>query len=77
MSPLDAYLKQDNLLVITNLSGSEGQITLYNVAGGNLFSQHMATGVTEIPLNLSKGIYLVSLQAAGNRETVKIVVRLN
>ncbi len=74
-SPLDAYLKHDNLLVISNLSGSKGQITLYNTTGYSLFSQYMSVGITEVPLNLPKGIYLVNLQTEGNRETVKIVLK--
>ncbi len=72
---LDAYLKNNELLVISNLSGKEGQVSLYDTTGRLLFTQNMPTGIIEIPVNLSKGIYLVNLQAGGSRETVKIAVK--
>lgn len=72
---LDAYLKNNELLVISNLSGKEGQVSLYDTTGRLLFTQNMPTGIIEIPVNLSKGIYLVNLQAGGSRETVKIIVK--
>jgi hypothetical protein len=75
VNPLSAYLKDDNLLTINNLSEKEGRITIYSTTGSMLFSQHMPTDITEMPLNLPKGIYLVNLQVEGNREMVKIVVR--
>ncbi len=75
INPLNAYLKHDNLLIVNNLSDNEGQITLYSITGNNVFSQHIPIGITEIPLNLPKGIYLVNLRAESNHETVKIAVR--
>jgi len=75
INPLNAYLKHDNLLIVNNLSDNEGQITLYSITGSNVFSQHIPIGITEIPLNLPKGIYLVNLRAESNHETVKIAIR--
>ena len=75
ISQLDAYLKQNNLLVINNLSGSEGQAIIYDTAGRTLLLHCMPTGISEFPLTLSRGVYLVNLQADGKREAVKIVVK--
>lgn len=75
ISWLDAYLKHNETLVVSNLSGFAGQVALYDTAGRMLLLKEMPTGTIEIPINLCKGVYLVNLQADGKRETAKIVVR--
>lgn len=73
---LDAYLKPEGTLVVSNLSGSKGQASIYDTAGRMLLCRDMPAGTTEIQLGgLSKGVYLVNLRAEEYQETVKIVVK--
>lgn len=75
LSMLSAYWKDNNMLVVSNLTGKEGRVSLYDTAGRSILSSEMPKGISEIPVTLSQGIYIVDLQVEGIREPVKIVVK--
>lgn len=72
---LDARVKNDKLLIVNNLTGIDGQVSLFDASGRTLLTREMPAGVLEIPLNISKGVYVVNLSVEGRREPIKIVIR--
>ena len=48
------------------------QVTVYDLAGKEIYTSVMNTQLTEIPVNAPKGIYLVEIIAVEGRYTKKI-----
>lgn len=72
---LNGYLKNNNQLVITNFTTKSGNAYLTDLSGKLLVNQIIHPSVTEIPINLMKGIYILNLEADGKQEGVKLIVK--
>ena len=77
--PLKASISGDNLLLFGNLQdGKEYKLSVYNSEGQNVYSSNYIAeaGVTysvKLPVNLSQGIYVISLQNETESGIVKVV----
>ncbi len=72
---LDAYLSDNNTIVVNNLTDSQADVAIYDVTGKNLLQQTAAVGTNRISVNLSAGIYIVAVKANDIQNNVKIVIR--
>lgn len=72
---LDGYLQNNNELVMTNLTSKAGKAYLYDMAGKLITSSVMETGVNRTSVKLTSGVYILNLEAAGQRESVKLIVK--
>lgn len=75
MDLLDAYLINNNVLIVNNMTSSEGTAVLQDISGRVISNFRINKGFTEIPVKLSLGVYIASLKAGGKIKTVKIVVK--
>ncbi len=74
MKMLDGHLKNNNMLVLYNFTTKNGIANLYDTAGKTIISKTLQLSINEIPVNLQRGIYILSMEADGKRESVKVVV---
>lgn len=72
---LDAYLTDNNTLVINNMTVSEGIMSILDAAGSTVASGKTPIGFSKIPVNLSAGVYVVAIKAGKKTKNVKIVIR--
>lgn len=73
---LDAYMADGSTLVVSNLTGETGTITLNDVAGRTLQTSSMKANFSEIDMSgYPTGIYMVTLRAGSHIETIKVVVK--
>ena len=72
---LDAYLTDNNTLVINNMTVSEGIMSILDAAGSTVATGKTPIGFSKIPVNLSSGVYVVAIKAGKKTKNVKIVVR--
>lgn len=72
---LDAYLTDNNTLVINNMTVSEGIMSILDAAGSTVATGKTPIGFSKIPVNLSAGVYVVAIKAGKKTKNVKIVIR--
>lgn len=72
---LDAYLTDNNTLVINNMTVSEGIMSILDAAGSTVATGKTPIGFSKIPINLSAGVYVVAIKAGKKTKNVKIVIR--
>jgi lipoprotein len=72
---LDAYLTDNNTLVINNMTVSEGIMSILDAAGSTVATGKTPIGFSKIPINLSSGVYVVAIKAGKKTKNVKIVIR--
>ena len=72
---LDAYLTDNNTLVINNMTVSEGIMSILGAAGSTVATGKTPIGFSKIPINLSSGVYVVAIKAGKKTKNVKIVIR--
>lgn len=72
---LDAYLTDNNTLVINNMTVSEGIMSILDAAGSTVATGKTPIGFSKIPVNLSSGVYVVAIKAGKKTKNVKIVIR--
>ncbi|MDO4726084.1 MAG: BspA family leucine-rich repeat surface protein [Porphyromonadaceae bacterium] len=75
MDFLDAYITNNNMLIINNMTSSEGVVTVTDVSGRYVLSLNIQKGFTEVPVNLPLGVYIAAIKAGGKTKTVKIVLK--
>ncbi|HNX89749.1 MAG TPA: T9SS type A sorting domain-containing protein, partial [Paludibacteraceae bacterium] len=72
---LDGYVLNNNRLIVSNLTPSDGVMYLYDISGKALMNKKIPTSVSEIPVSLETGVYILNLQADGKYETVKLIIK--
>ncbi|MBP1663115.1 MAG: hypothetical protein H6Q19_255 [Bacteroidetes bacterium] len=72
---LNGYVLNNNRLIISNLTPSAGTMYLYDISGKTLINRNISTAVTEIPVSLQSGVYILSLKADGKQETIKLIIK--
>ena len=72
---LDGYVLNNNLLIINNLTPQNGAMYLQDISGKTLINRSIPTAVTEVPVSLQAGVYILSLQADGKKETIKLIIK--
>jgi hypothetical protein len=72
---LDGYLMNNNRLIITNFTSRDGTMHLYDVSGKALINKNISTTVSEVPVSLPTGVYILQLQADGKRESIKLIIK--
>ena len=72
---LDAYLTDNNTLVINNMTVSEGIMSILDAVGSTVATGKTPIGFSKIPINLSSGVYVVAIKAGKKTKNVKIVIR--
>lgn len=72
---LDGYIMNNNRLIVTNLTPHDGTLHLYDISGRTILSRNISPAVTEIPVQLPTGIYILKLQSGGKSETIKLMIK--
>ena len=72
---LDGYLQNNDKLVISNFTTKAGRAYLYDMAGKTVVSAAIQTSVTELPVSLKSGVYILNLEADGKQTSVKMIVK--
>ena len=72
---LDGYVLNNNRLIISNFTPSDGVMYLYDISGKTLINKKISTSITDIPVSLKTGIYILNLQADGKLETIKLIIK--
>ena len=70
---LDAYIS-NKTLTVSNFTNESGVATIYDMAGKTLLQTAINSGFSEIGTSLPQGVYMVTLRAGNQIETVKFVV---
>ena len=65
----------NNRLIITNFTSRDGTMHLYDVSGKALINKNISTTVSEVPVSLPTGVYILQLQADGKRESIKLIIK--
>ena len=72
---LDGYILHNNRLIISNLTPQDGTMYLHDISGKTLINRSIPTAVTEVPVSLQAGVYILNLQADGKQETIKLIIK--
>ena len=72
---LDGYVLNNNRLIINNFTPRDGTMYLHDISGKTLINRSIPTAVTEVPVSLQAGVYILSLQADGKKETIKLIIK--
>lgn len=72
---LNGYVKGKNSLVLTNYTGQEGRVNLYDMTGRSLLSEVLHPGVEENHIMLRSGIYILYMEADGIQESIKVIIQ--
>lgn len=72
---LDGYVLNNDRLIISNFTPSDGVMYLYDISGKTLINKKISTSITDIPVSLKTGIYILNLQADGKLETIKLIIK--
>lgn len=73
-SDVSVYNVKSDLMITLNKS-DKGLVKVYSLNGQQLASQTIGAGTTKVSTTLEKGVYLVSVEFAGDRIMEKIVIR--
>ena len=74
-SLLHGYVKDNSRLVITNYTAKKGIVNLFDISGKRFISKDMPVSVSEIPVTLEPGVYILDMQADDKRETIKLIIK--
>ena len=74
-SLLHGYVKDNSRLVITNYTAKKGIVNLFDISGKRFISKDMPVSVSEIPVTLDPGVYILDMQADDKRETIKLIIK--
>ena len=74
-SLLHGYVKENSRLIITNFTTEEGIVNLFDISGKRFINTKMPVSVSEIPVTLEPGVYILDLQADGKRNSIKIIIK--
>ena len=72
---LDGYVLNNDRLIINNFTPRDGTMYLHDISGKTLINRSIPTAVTEVPVSLQAGVYILSLQADGKKETIKLIIK--
>ena len=72
---LDGYVLNNNRLIINNFTPRDGTMYLHDISGKTLINRSIPTAVTEVPVSLQTGVYILNLQADGKQETIKLIIK--
>lgn len=73
---LDAYLSSStNELTVSNFTGKNGIMRIYDVAGSLIMNDEMVTGTNQYQPNLNPGTYILNLSASGKEKSIKILIK--
>ena len=72
---LHGYVKDNSRLIITNFTTEEGIVNLFDISGKRFINTKMPVSVSEIPVTLEPGVYILDLQADGKRESIKLIIK--
>ena len=72
---LDGYVMNNNRLIISNFTPVDGVMHLYDISGKTLINRKISSSVSEIPVSLQSGVYILSLQANGRHESIKLIIK--
>ena len=72
---LDGYILNNNRLIISNLTPRDGTMYLHDISGKTLINKSIPTAVTEVPVSLQTGVYILNLRADGKQETIKLIIK--
>ncbi|MDO4725716.1 MAG: BspA family leucine-rich repeat surface protein [Porphyromonadaceae bacterium] len=75
LEALDAYMSDNSTLVVNNMTSSNGTVTILDVSGRTVLLRDIQQGFSQIPVSLTSGVYMVSLQTAKNSKMVKIIIK--
>ena len=74
-SLLHGYVKENSKLVISNFTSEEGIVNLFDISGKRFINTKMPVSVSEIPVTLEPGVYILDLQADGKCNSIKIIIK--
>ena len=72
---LDGYVMNNNRLIISNFTTVDGVMHLCDISGKTLINRKISPSVSEIPVSLQSGVYILSLQANGRHESIKLIIK--
>jgi CshA-type fibril repeat protein len=72
---VDGYLENNNELVLSNLTSAIGVAHLVDLSGKLIGTYSMKHAVTRVPVSLIRGVYVLHLEADGEVENVKLIVK--
>jgi hypothetical protein len=72
---LDGYVLNNNRLIISNLTPRDGTMYLHDISGKTLINRSIPTAVTEVPVSLQTGVYILNLRADGKQQTIKLIIK--
>ncbi len=72
---LDGYVLNNDRLIINNFTPRNGTMYLHDISGKTLINRTIPTAVTEIPVSLQSGVYIMNLQADGEQEAIKLIIK--
>ena len=71
---LNAYVDNSNTLIVSNFTGEEATVSVFDMAGRRLSTHSLQGEMSEVNLPLPQGVYMLTLQAQGYTNTIKIVL---
>ncbi len=75
LESLDAYMSDNHTLVVNNMTTLTGTVSILDVSGRTVLSRDMHQGFSQIPVSLTSGVYMISLQTAKNTKMVKVIIK--
>ena len=72
---LDGYVLNNDRLIINNFTPRDGTMYLHDISGKTLINKSIPTAVTEVPVSLQTGVYILNLRADGKQETIKLIIK--
>ena len=72
---LDAYVLNNNRLIITNFTPKDGTMYLYDAIGKTLMNRNITPYINDIPVALQTGVYILNLQADGKNQNIKLIIK--
>ena len=72
---LDAYVLNNNRLIITNFTSKDGTMYLYDAIGKTLMNRNITPYINDIPVALQTGVYILNLQADGKNQNIKLIIK--
>jgi hypothetical protein len=68
------FKNANNQLVVNNASQKTGTVTVYNAMGQRVASEALNASTTTINKTFTSGVYVVTLNIAGNTRSTKIIL---